>query len=100
MFPIDAGERLSLMWIAADRDPRSFDAPEELRLDRNPDDNLVFGAGIHICAGAPLARLELRVAFDELLKQTLQIDRASNDSPEREVYPSNGVKALSVRLTT
>src|SRR5690606_1907000 len=58
---IKAGERVSLLWIAANRDEQVFDEPGEVRLDRDPRPNLLYGAGIHVCPGAPLARLELRV---------------------------------------
>ena len=55
------GERLSINWIVANRDPRAFDAPDDFRIDRDPALTLLYGAGIHVCPGAPLARLELRV---------------------------------------
>jgi cytochrome P450 len=42
---IAKGQRVSLFWLAANRDPEVFDAPEEVRLDRNPKDNLLYGAG-------------------------------------------------------
>ena len=51
---IDAGERLTLIWASANRDEATFDNPDEFRLDRNPADNLLYGAGIHVCPGAPL----------------------------------------------
>ena len=53
---------------AANRDPRQFDAPTELRLDRpNWRQHLGFGFGIHTCAGAPLARAEARVSLERVL---------------------------------
>jgi len=69
--PVAAGDSLFLMWSSANRDPAHFDAPDELRLDRpNPRDHLGFGRGIHHCVGAPLARMEARVALEELLLAT------------------------------
>jgi cytochrome P450 len=95
---IAAGEPLSLMWIAANRDPRAFDDPDAIRLDRDQSGNLLFGAGIHYCLGAPLARLELRVAVEELLAGTTALTPASDDTPPREPYPSNGFKAMPIRI--
>ncbi len=97
---IGEGEKLTLMWIAADRDERVFANPDRIELDRNEQDNLLFGAGIHDCLGAPLARLELRVAVEELLAHTsaIELDRAA--APIRSVYPSNGFSTLPVHLVS
>ncbi|MBF6613347.1 MAG: cytochrome P450 [Chloroflexi bacterium] len=95
---IDAGEHLSLNWISANRDARAFDDPDVVRLDRNPADNLLFGAGIHYCLGAPLARLEMKVAMEELLARTTTIELGAADPPRRHIYPSNGFGELPVRL--
>jgi cytochrome P450 len=95
---IAAGERISLMWLAANRDPAVFAAPEEVRLDRDPQHNLLYGAGIHVCPGAPLARLELRVAFEELLGCSRHIELA-DAGPRRARYPANGWASLPLRLS-
>ena len=93
-----AGERLSINWIAANRDPRAFDAPDDFRIDRDPALNLLYGAGIHVCPGAPLARLELRVLMEELLARTSAITLAGSRPPVRAVHPDAGYAALLVRL--
>ncbi len=95
---IAAGERLSLMWIAANRDPDAFDDPYEIQPDRDQSGNLLFGAGIHYCLGAPLARLELRVAVEELLAGTTGMSLASDTEPPREPYPSNGFRSMPIRV--
>jgi cytochrome P450 len=66
---IPAGATVVLVIGAANRDPRVWDAPNELRLDREPQRHLAFGAGLHHCVGAPLARLEGRVALRLLLSR-------------------------------
>jgi cytochrome P450 len=95
---IAAGASLSLMWIAADRDPATFDHSEEFRLDRDTSASLVFGDGIHACLGADLARLELRIGLEELLAATATIERVETRTAPREVYPSNGIESLVLRL--
>jgi cytochrome P450 len=95
---IGAGEKLTLNWIAANRDGRAFDDPGAVRFDRDQEGNLLFGAGIHVCLGAPLARLELRVALEELLARTTAITLDDAAPLRRETYPSNGFEALPVRL--
>jgi cytochrome P450 len=64
-----AGATLVLVLGAADRDPRAWDDPNQLRLSREPRRNVAFGAGIHHCVGAPLARMEGRVALRLLLSR-------------------------------
>lgn len=96
---IKAGEQLSLMWIAANRDEQVFNAPGEVRLDRDPRQNLLYGAGIHVCPGAPLARLELRVVMEELLRRSRRIELPPKPAARRAVYPANGWVSLPVKLT-
>lgn len=64
------GDRVLLNWASANRDPSAFEAPDECQLDRFPNRHMVFGSGVHQCAGAPLARQELRVVLEELLART------------------------------
>ena len=93
-----AGERLSINWIAANRDPRAFDAPDDFRIDRDPALSLLYGAGIHVCPGAPLARLELRVLMEELLARTSAIALPAGHAPTRATAPDAGYATLRVRL--
>ncbi|MEZ5613808.1 MAG: cytochrome P450 [Rhodocyclaceae bacterium] len=94
---IPKGEHLSLMWIAANRDPRAFDDPDVVQVGRSTDASLVWGQGIHFCQGAPLARLEMRIALEELLARTKRFEFAG-DVPRRAAYPSNGLAALPLRV--
>jgi cytochrome P450 len=95
---INAGERITLMWISANRDERVFDDPDAFRLDRDQSKNLLWGAGIHVCPGAPLARLEMRVFMEELLSRTSEIATAPEKAPTLAAYPASGFAALPLRM--
>jgi cytochrome P450 len=66
---IARGQEVALQLASANRDPDAFDDPDRLDLSRSPNAHLAFGAGIHFCLGAPLARLELRLAFATVLRR-------------------------------
>ncbi len=70
------------MWIAANRDPRTFDDPNAVKIERSTGTSLVRGQGIHLCLGAPLATLEMRVAPEELLSRTKRVEFAG-EAPHR-----------------
>jgi cytochrome P450 len=64
------GEKVLLILGSANRDDRVFDRPDEFDLDRRRDvQHVGFGHGIHVCLGAALARLEMRVSLEELLRR-------------------------------
>lgn len=65
--PISAGQQLVLMYSSANRDPEHFERPEDFDVTRNPNHHISFGFGTHFCLGASLARLEIRICFEELL---------------------------------
>ena len=90
---VRAGERLMVSWAAANRDPAVFDDPDRLRIERSQGRrHLAFGRGIHFCVGAPIARLEMQVALEELLARTRRfaLDAAA---PSRHV-PSIFIRRL------
>ena len=95
---IGAGERISLNWVAANRDGRAFSDPQSFRLDRDASTNLLYGAGIHVCPGAPLARMELRVAVQALLDGTTGIDLIAQRPPTSAVYPASGFATLPMHI--
>lgn len=66
--PIPAGDRVLLVMNAANRDPKVFDQPESFDCDRDQAAHLAFGHGIHRCVGEHLARLEMRIVAEEILR--------------------------------
>ena len=95
---LDAGERLTLIWAAANRDEAVFGDPDAFDPQHNRDNNLLYGAGVHVCPGAPLARLELRVLMQALLASTTDISLVSSPPPELAAFPASGFSSLQVRL--
>ncbi len=67
---IPAGNQVVLMYSSANRDEAHFDDPESLDVTRSPNNHISFGFGTHFCLGASLARLEIKVFFEELLRRT------------------------------
>ena len=65
--PVEPGERVMIYWASANRDGDEFDRPDEFVLDRHANRHVAFGAGPHRCAGSNLARMNLRIAFEELV---------------------------------
>jgi cytochrome P450 len=80
---VPAGSSLLLMLASANRDDRRFDDPDRFDIHRTNNQHLTFGYGIHFCLGAALARLEARIALDEVL----------NRFPEWEIEWENARRA-------
>jgi cytochrome P450 len=93
---IRRGEAIMLHWAAANRDPGHFQEPDRCVIDRSPNEHLTFGRGIHRCIGIDLARLEIRVALEELLARTSWFEPAGE--PVRTTYIRPGVSHLPLRL--
>lgn len=92
---IHEGARLFLMWGSANRDPAVFDQPDQLVLNRpNSSDHFGFGWGVHRCVGAPLARLEAKLALEQLLAATSHIEPTPGAAKPGYV-PSMLVRRLS-----
>lgn len=66
---IKQGDQLLLMYSSANRDPEHFDRPEEFDVTRDPNLHLAFGFGTHFCIGSNLARMEIRIFFEEFLRR-------------------------------
>jgi len=78
---IRAGDKLLLLYPSANRDDRMFKDPHRFDITRSPNDHIAFGFGAHYCLGASLARLELRVFFEELTAGLFDLALASNEPP-------------------
>ena len=90
---IAKGDKVVMIYQAANRDPKVFDDPETFRIDRKPNDHLAFGIGAHFCLGANLARAEIRIVFRELLRRLPDIRVAPGEGPVR--VPSPLVAAIA-----
>ena len=95
---IRAGDRVALSYAAADLDPEAFEHPSACIIDRKPNHHLAFGAGIHLCYGAPLARLEMKLALEEILARTSEIALAGAGT--ETTGNMRGFTSLPLRFST
>lgn len=95
---IAAGEIVTVFWAAANRDETVFPDAEAFRWGRDPEQNLLYGAGIHVCPGASLARLELRVFMEQLLAATRWIKPTEGKPAVVAHYPAGGYRELWLDL--
>jgi cytochrome P450 len=94
---IKPGDRVVMWYPSANHDEEVFDRPFEFDIDRQPNDHLTFGTGRHVCLGASLARLEVRVVFEELLRRVATIEITGEPDRLRSNF-INGIKHLPVRV--
>ena len=93
---VPKGAELGLMFGSSNRDPDVFADPDRLDLARDPNPHISFGAGIHFCLGAPLARLEMQIAFQTILRRMPRLELLAE--PEwKPTYIIRGLKSLPVR---
>jgi cytochrome P450 len=97
--PVAEGSLVQIMWGSGNRDASVFDRPDEFDPDRTADGRhterpiLTFGHGVHLCPGAPLARLQTRIAFEELLRRFRRITLA--ESNEFRYFRSQILRGLA-----
>jgi cytochrome P450 len=73
---IEAGDWLWLAYPSGNRDEEVFDAPNAFRVDRNPNRHLAFGYGAHLCLGQHLAKMEMRILWEELIPRLQSLELA------------------------
>jgi cytochrome P450 len=89
------GETVGLMLGAANRDPERFAEPDAFNQQRDPNPHVSFGAGIHFCVGAPLARLEMEIALEVLFRRMPSL-RVVSQPQYRDAYHFHGLEQLVV----
>lgn len=88
---IRADQEIMLLYAAANRDPRAFRDPDTFDVTRSPNRHLAFGAATHLCLGAHLARLEIRVMTEELLRRIPDWELIDPDEPQ--IVPATFTRA-------
>jgi hypothetical protein len=105
---VPAGTKVMLALSAGNRDPRRWENPQAFVLDRpRIKEHLAFGRGAHVCAGAPLARAEVRIILEKFLAQTSKIDLAEDKHGPRNnrhfdydaSFIIRGLSELQIKLT-
>ncbi len=95
---IEVGAKVTVVTGSANRDERAYDAPKEFRLDRNKNRHHAFGYGIHFCIGAPLARLEAKLAMQALTARFAGCERASGQDQRVSSHLLRGFEHLWLRF--
>jgi cytochrome P450 len=93
---VHAGDWLMLCYPSGNRDEAVFDHPDEFRVDRSPNPHLAFGYGPHLCLGQHLAKLEMRVLWEELLPRLRSVELAGEPRLSEAIFV-NGPKKLPLR---
>ena len=98
---IHAGDKVLLLYPSANRDEDVFTSPHRFDVGREPNPHVAFGGyGAHFCLGASLARLELKIMFEELMQHLPNLELASDEPPRKRA--SNfivGIEEMPVQVT-
>jgi hypothetical protein len=97
---LNAADRVFLLMNAANRDPRAYDDPDRLDLERDGVPHLTFGFGPHICLGFPLARLEGQIALPAVLARWRRIELGGAPLEWMDSMVLRGMKALLLRVAS
>jgi cytochrome P450 len=85
---IAKGDWLMLCYPSGNRDEEVFDAPEEFRVDRKPNNHIAFGIGAHMCVGMHLAKMEMRILWEELLPRLKKLEKGGEATFSRSNFVS------------
>jgi cytochrome P450 len=94
---IAKGDWLMLSYLSANRDEEAFDQPDRFLLHRDSSRSAIFGQGVHACLGQHLARLEMRIFFEELLGRVAWIELAGRPRRSASIF-IGGPKSLPIRF--
>lgn len=97
---IPAGSLVFPLFASADRDERKFPDPDRFDITRNTNDHIAFGFGIHFCLGAPLARLEAKVALEEMAARFRRWSRSEEQVTRIDSFFLRGPKTLPLTFQT
>ena len=96
--PIGRGETLTVALAAANHDPARFERPHEFDLSRGENPHLAFGTGVHVCLGAPLARLEGTIGLQAFIERFPALALGATPPRRRRLPFFRGFESLTVRL--
>ena len=95
---IRAGDKVTTWFVSGNRDETVFEEPDRFDVGRSPNPHMTFGpGGVHHCLGAHLAKLEIRITFEELLARGVDIELTGPPERLRSNF-FNGVKRMPVRV--
>ena len=98
--PVSSGDRIALVISAANRDPKVFDQPDEFRCPREDNQHLSFGYGIHRCVGEHLAKLQMKIVAEEVLRLMPAYHLAEDYHPDWQVHGMmRGLASLPARTS-
>jgi cytochrome P450 len=96
---LPANERIMLLWASGNRDPRKWPSASEIDLRREgARQHLGFGYGIHLCLGAPIGRMEGRIALEQLLARTDWVELNGTDFPHRQSVFVRTLERLPIKV--
>jgi cytochrome P450 len=94
---LSKGDWLMLAYASGNRDEEVFDDPNAFRVDRSPNKHLAFGYGAHLCLGQHLAKMEMRILWEELIPRLKSLELAGVPAMSQAVFV-NGPKKLPIRF--
>ncbi|HET9160245.1 MAG TPA: cytochrome P450, partial [Caulobacteraceae bacterium] len=91
------GDWMMLCYASGNRDENVFEDPYKFRIDRTPNKHVAFGYGAHVCLGQHLAKLEMRIFWEELLPRLKSV-RLAGEPKQTEAFFVNGPKSLPIEF--